>query len=301
MSIILDQSLAPVSKKLRRHFETVTADRNDPDRFQWDWFHLPGRYNHLRTPAEKFFPERLHIELADRLRAFGRTQLGCKDISPIWLSNYVDGCEQRLHADRPHGPWAFVLALTPSRPRYEGGETMFIAEKILNFWSNAGETGHAFEEPDILKRVPTRFGRLLVFDPRIPHGVTRVAGAQDPLHGRLVVHGWFTPPQPFVEGPVHSRQAEASLAAFDQALANQWPSTFIAAGTAAYRIEIKPDGRVSKIISLASSLRSSDPRQTKRDAAHLEKVVRTHFMSCRFNKAKGRRSLTLPLTIGHAQ
>lgn len=44
-------------------------------------------------------------------------------MTPMWLSYYVDGCEQALHCDNPHGPWAFVLSLTEWDEReFTGGE-----------------------------------------------------------------------------------------------------------------------------------------------------------------------------------
>ena len=44
--------------------------------------------------------------------AYGESKLGCRAISTIWMSYYVDGCGQELHCDNPHGPFAFVLSLT---------------------------------------------------------------------------------------------------------------------------------------------------------------------------------------------
>lgn len=57
------------------------------------------------------------------LRDWGRERLGCTELTPLWLSYYVDGCEQALHCDNPHGPWALVLSLTRwDQRRFEGGE-----------------------------------------------------------------------------------------------------------------------------------------------------------------------------------
>ena len=75
----------------------------------------------------------LHDGMRDRLAElfsqlcrdrFGEDRLGCSRVSEPWLSFYVDGCRQELHADVPQGPWAFVFSLTrwDERP-FEGGET----------------------------------------------------------------------------------------------------------------------------------------------------------------------------------
>ena len=66
----------------------------------------------LGTQAKSYFSEGAYSALEDALLTYGQQKLGCSSITPIWLSCYVDGCYQGLHADNPHGPWAFVLSLT---------------------------------------------------------------------------------------------------------------------------------------------------------------------------------------------
>lgn len=58
----------------------------------------------LRAPqVNAFFPEDLNAELEDRLLEYAQEKLGCRSLSPLWMSYYVDGCHQGLHADNPHG------------------------------------------------------------------------------------------------------------------------------------------------------------------------------------------------------
>jgi hypothetical protein len=65
-----------------------------------------------------------YAALTSALCQFGQEQLGCRAISPPWLSVYIDGCEQRFHTDAWHGPWAFVLSLTDwDTKEFTGGET----------------------------------------------------------------------------------------------------------------------------------------------------------------------------------
>lgn len=289
--------LKPLAQKLRREFDVVMNDPHSPDRFQWDWWHLPGRYTHLRTPAAGFFSPALATQLEDQLRAYGRKHLGCQDISPLWLSCYVEGCEQRLHADRPHGPWAFVLSLTPPRHKFDGGETMLMRPEILSLWSQGVPPGQAFEETEIVERVPSQLGRLLVFDPRVPHGVSRVSGTLDPREGRLVVHGWFAQPSPFVDGPLNPQAAEESLAAFDEVLASDFAAGFESTGTTAFRIHIAADGRVSKVARLASSFISAQPKTEAAESRALFQAVRRHFTGWKFPKTKKPSTLTLPLSF----
>lgn len=296
-SVLTSNALMPMAQKLRGEFEAIMSDAHSPDRFQWDWWHLPGRYTHLRTPAERFFSESAHLQLVAQLKKYGRHFLGCPEISPIWLSCYVEGCEQRLHADRPHGPWAFVLSLTPEKLKYQGGETMLVRPEILSLWNQGVPRGQAFEESEIVERVPSRAGRLLVFDPRVPHGVSRVSGTMDALEGRLVVHGWFAQPSPFIDGALSSNAAEASLAEFDCALANSFQFGFQSTGIVAFRIDVSPSGRAKKITRLASSLIASDPRVQIAESRKLASLVRRHFENWNFPKAKAASQLTLPLSF----
>lgn len=296
-SVILSSSLAPVAKALRREFASITSNANSPERFQWDWWHLPGRYTHLRTPAAHFFSERVHDQLVIQLKEFGRTQLGCPEISPLWLSCYVEGCEQRLHADRPHGPWAFVLSLSPPEPKFQGGETILVRPEILSLWNQGFPRGHAFEETEIVERVPSRSGQLIVFDPRIPHGVSRVSGTMDPLEGRLVVHGWFAQANPFVDGPLSPTAAENALKEFDQVLARGFESGVESTGTVAFRIHISRAGRTTKIERLASSLISPRPEVEYAESRKLISLVRRHFEGWKFPKMRAASTLTLPLSF----
>ena len=78
--------------------------------------------------------------LEDALLAYGETHLGCSAITPLWLSCYVHGCRQELHADVPHGPWAFVLSLTP------GGEVRGEGEGPLLPFSERRGAGHECRE-----------------------------------------------------------------------------------------------------------------------------------------------------------
>ena len=194
---------------LRREFDDRFSNplKTSADRFVWDYWHVPGQYSLMRTPADAFFPEKLYQELESRILDFGYQELGCRGISPIWLSYYVHGHRQEFHTDAPHGPLAFVLSLTDfENKRFSGGETMLLQEHMLNFWKNNGSK-NAIELPDILQLVSPNFNRMTVFDPRIPHGVRTVEGVSDPRDGRIVLHGWFTEPVAYFEGDIQEEIA----------------------------------------------------------------------------------------------
>lgn len=56
----------------------------------------------------------------------------------------------------------------------------------------------------------TKLGRCIAFDPRVPHGVNRVSGTQDPRKGRLAIHGWFQNPETIWFGPWTSNRRNRS-------------------------------------------------------------------------------------------
>ena len=47
------------------------------DRFVWDWWHVPGQYTALRTPAWEYFPKPIYEKIHRRIVAWGREALGC--------------------------------------------------------------------------------------------------------------------------------------------------------------------------------------------------------------------------------
>ena len=70
----------------------------------------------------------------------------------MWVSAYVDGCRQELHADVPHGPFAFVLSLTPPQRRFTGGETMLLRPHVLDYWRGF-DAGGVSEAAQLLELV----------------------------------------------------------------------------------------------------------------------------------------------------
>ena len=106
----------------------------------------------------------------------------------------ADGCQQELHCDNVHGPWAFVLSLTNWHQRaFTGGETMILSDRALDFWTHL-QADEVVERQQLMDVVDPHFNQLTVFDPRRPHGVRQVRGVQDPARSRVVLHGWFVEP-----------------------------------------------------------------------------------------------------------
>lgn len=282
---------------LRAAFDERLADprRARADRFVWDWWHVPDQYTHLRTPAWEFFPRRDYLAFHRALVGWGRRTLGCWDISPPWLSCYVEGCEQKLHADVPHGPFAFVFSLSApaGKPAFQGGETLILRPDVLDYWSHFTEERPERELSTLVERVAPRWNRLVVFDPRFPHGVTRVSGTLDPRAGRLVVHGWFTEPKPFLEGPLRPRAAEPAIqAAIDEVIAGVQDQGALH-GTLSVLLQVSAAGAVTSARALANTLVRLDA-PGRGEAAVVRRALAA-LRRARFPRARGATRITLPL------
>jgi len=257
----------PRADRLRAVFDQRFADplRATAERFVWDYWHLPGEYTHLRTPAYTYFPKTAYEHFHRYLVNWGRENLGCHDISPPWLSCYVEGCRQEPHRDVPHGPLAFVYSLTPWRGRrFRGGETFITRPRAL---------------------VEAKYNRLTIFNPALTHGVRPVRGTHDPREGRLVIHGWFVNPRPFWTGPLGVDEVRDAVEVQLPRLTP--PNLDLGAGLLSLRLSIGADGRVVKSRVLISTL-------TGGRAGHAARLIAA-VNACRFSKRRAVRTLTLPL------
>ncbi|KAL4859895.1 putative dolichyl-diphosphooligosaccharide--protein glycosyltransferase subunit 3B [Chlorella vulgaris] len=238
--------------ELRAHFEKRLGNplEASSERFCFDWWHVPDQYTLLRCPANVFFDAGLHERLVDALAEYGERVLGCRGISPLWLSVYVDGCKQEWHTDAPHGPFAFVLSLTHwEERRFSGGETMLLQLHVLDYWRSF-DSSKGTETPQLVTHVPPQYGQLLVFDGRIPHGVRQVEGTRgNPLDGRVVLHGWFTQPQPFIAGALTSEEATPALNDCLETLYEELGTLPPAVGTVTVKLDVA--GRTGKVTDLA--------------------------------------------------
>jgi hypothetical protein len=294
-SLIVVDRFAPEAKTLRAAFDAKFAEPRaaKADRFVWDWWHVPGQYTALRTPAWQYFPKKVYDAFHQRLVWWGRRNLGCHDVSPPWLSCYVEGCRQELHGDLPHGPWAFVYSLTPWEQRkFRGGETLLLREEVLDFWRDF-VSERSVEERDILREIPSLFNRLTVFDPRLPHGVRRVDGTHDPREGRLVIHGWFVQPRPFAEGPLPGAQLQARIDELSERIA---PLLAISiAGMLSLKFRVGADGRVSgeKVLSDTTRVPAEEEPLRRR----LLRGSLAALRALRFPRQRGPSTVTLPLVF----
>jgi hypothetical protein len=295
-SVIIVDRFAPEVPALRAELDARFAEPRSAraDRFVWDYWHVPGQYTALRTPAWTYFSRARYAQLHRRLVAWGRAQLGCHDISPPWLSVYVEGCRQELHGDLPHGPWAFVLSLTRWRGRaFRGGETLLVRDEVLDFWHDFASV-RSVEQGELIRAVEPRFGRLTVFDPRIPHGVRTVTGTHDPREGRAVIHGWFVQPRPFVRGPLPVRTLAARIDELTGPLAG-WLAGLPVAGLISLAFTVDRRGRVAGLRTLSDTTRV--PRADEPARRALLRQIRGAIAAWQLGRQRAPSHVTLPLVF----
>lgn len=284
----------PQAKDLRSEFQARFSDpkKTASDRFVWDYWHVPNQYTLIRTPAEAFFSRKALRPFFDHLGQWAWKNLGCSAISPPWLSYYVDGCEQKWHSDVPHGPWAFVYSLSPDRLDFQGGETEILHPNVLQYWKNFDQQQDR-ELSSFVDRIAPRFNRLVVFDPRLPHGVTPVRGVQDPRKARLVLHGWFTQPKPYLEGPLQAKEVEKVVNPVLDQLVDEMNEAGTWNGFLSVRIDISSSGKVKNVKTLANTL------WLQGDAPMFGKVVENQvsrlFRGVEFPKKNSDSTVTIPL------
>jgi hypothetical protein len=295
-ALVVVDRFAPEARALRKTFDERFAEPRSTraDRFVWDWWHVPGQYTALRTPAWTYFPRRIYESFHRRLVAWGRETLGCHDISPPWLSLYIEGCRQELHGDLPHGPFAFVYSLTNWTKRsFTGGETLMLRDEVLDFWQDFRSV-RAVEEQEVLRAIEPRFDRLTVFDPRIPHGVRTVTGTRDPREGRLVIHGWFVQPRPFIRGPLAVRTLGTRIAELGGQLGN-WLDELPIAGVLSLAFKVDRRGTVRDLRVLSDTTRV--PRADESARARLVRRIKQNVASWTFGTQRLPSAVTLPIVF----
>jgi hypothetical protein len=295
-SLLVVDRFAQEGRALRATFDERFAEPRSTraDRFLWDWWHVPGQYTALRTPAWTYFPRKIYEAFHRRLVMWGRETLGCHDISPPWLSLYIEGCRQELHGDLPHGPFAFVYSLTNWQRRvFSGGETLLLRDEVLDFWHDFRSV-RAVEEHELLRAVEPRFDRLTVFDPRIPHGVRAVSGTHDPRQGRLVIHGWFVQPRPFVRGPLRVRALGTRVEELGGQL-GAWLGDMPVAGVLALAFDVDRRGAAKNLRVLSDTTRV--PLAHERERARLVRKIRRSVAGWAFGAQRDRSHVTLPIVF----
>lgn len=285
------------SHELREYFEQQFRDprQTQSERFVWDYWHVKDQYCQLRTPAYHYFPEKIYYPFHERLVKWGRENLGCHDVSPPWLSYYVHGHFQNLHSDMPHGPWAYVYSLSPKQIKFDGGQTLMLKDSVLNFWSS-DRSGHAaYEMSEFFHEVTPLFGQLLIFDSRVPHAVKEVKNILDPLDARLVIHGWFVEPRPYVIGGLRTSQVAHVIDRWLPQLQEWLYQQATLQGCLTVKLWIAPSGAVSDLVLQTNTVRQLQLVRTQARSQTLIHFVRTSMQKLKFQKTTKKSEIVIPL------
>ncbi|MCB0408176.1 MAG: 2OG-Fe(II) oxygenase [Bdellovibrionales bacterium] len=302
--MVLDQSTPSIhivdefsqqTQELKKHFlnefsKPLQATQN---RFVWDYWHVPDQYTLVRTSAANYFPERSYSRWEEELILWGREHLGCSEISPTWLSYYVDGCEQHWHADNPHGPWAFVFSLTDwSSRKFQGGQTQILSNQVLDYW-NGFDSNLGFEMESLIHQIEPEFNRLTVFDPRIPHAVAPVQGVKDPREARIVIHGWFLEPSPELQGGLEGEEVSDVFSDVLGMALDQVEDFGKYNGYISYRLKIATSGVIESVQVVSNTLKAID--ENSLELKKVEQILFDVFPNLKFPTAKKESVFTLPL------
>jgi len=292
--IILKDRFSDCAKELRHQFEKKlsTENKTNSNRFVWDYWYVKNQYQFLRTPAYHFFQEKIYSQFHSQLVQWGRENLGCHDVSPPWLSYYIDGMEQRPHSDVPHGPWAWVFSLSPAKKEFSGGETFIFKPQLLDYWNHFADEKNR-EQEAYMDFVSPDFNRLIVFDPRFPHGVTQVRGTQDPLQARLVIHGWFVEPRPYVVGGLTTEQVQVAIESVIFQVADVIQAQGDFHGTISLRMDVDKAGDVKKIAILTDTVLSLEANLSSKK--FLNSWLLKNFRKVKFPKNRKSSQVTVPL------
>jgi hypothetical protein len=294
-NIVIVNKFFSKAPALRKIFENNFSDPKvtHRKRFVWDYWNVPNQYRLVRTPADYYFADsKDYTALIDRLVLWGRENLGCHSVSQPWLSYYVDGCRQNFHSDVPHGPWAFVYSLSPKKIKYSGGETLILKPEVTNFWNQFSDQAD-YEFNSFFDVVKSPFNRLTVFDPRYPHGVSEVRGVEDPLEARLVLHGWFVEPRPYVVGPISTTVVQKKIEPGFQKLSSILNEFEAVNGTICFRLDISKSGEIKKYTLLTDTLMS--PLASYQELSELRREIKLIFSSLLFKTEKQESKITIPL------
>lgn len=291
----LESSVGELRREFDRRLGSVRVEPVPKDRFTWDYWYDPPQFCYLRTIAEDFLPKPLFEGFRSALKTWAFERLGMTTVNGMWLSYYIDGCQQGVHSDPGNGTWAFVYSLTRWQGRgFEGGETFMVnTDRHPDAFQWEERMSHGKAEDFVT--VESLLGRLVVFDSRVPHGVMPVRGTRDPQDSRVVLHGWFGNDGPRVEGPVARAAVSDALGAASDGIERALDDLGDTDGMLVARFTIDADGSTRDVhypsdTMVRTSAGGSDPREvTRRISGVLGRL--------RFPKADASSRVTVPLQM----
>lgn len=257
----------------------------------WNYWYVPDMYTFLRTAPDKVIGRELLERFHAALTAWSWKTLGLGNVTYPYLSLYVDGCQQSIHNDSTNGRFGYVYSLTWDQRETKGGETIVYHEGDLYRTSLTNMTGG---RGGLYEMIESRFNRLAIFDDRMPHGVNRIEGSMNPVHGRLVLHGHISETGPGVRGALGPDQVGSLV----EEAANQALSRFEMRtdphGPLVVRLTIGTDGGVADARLVLDRLAFPDGRSTEGMAEAVVEAVR----QLSFPTAEAATDAVVPIMVG---
>lgn len=259
--------------------------------FLWDYWYVPGLYTYLRAQPERVLGAERVINFHETLKRWAVENLGLGHVTWPMLSLYVDGCGQGIHNDATNGRFGYVFSLTRDDRQSRGGETIV--------WKEGDPFRTRMDRADagqgLYDLIPPVFNRLVLFDDRMPHGVQRIEGNMDPMHGRLVLHGHISEGPIVIRGPLSPQDVQATLL---PALAGVFDAFGEAQdlhhGPLTLRLEVAADGAVRGCRVLVNRVARSDGGDPDPFVARIVQTAE----GLRFPAAEGTTMVTFPIMAG---
>jgi hypothetical protein len=121
-----------------------------------------------------------------------------------------------------------------------------------------------------------------------------VTGTHDPREGRLVIHGWFVQPRPFIRGPLAVRALASRIDELTDRLGS-WIGELPVAGLVSLAFDVDRRGRVRAPRVLSDTTRV--PRGDEAARRTLIGRIRGAIAGWRFPAQRGTSRVTLPIVF----
>jgi hypothetical protein len=257
----------------------------------WNYWFVPDMYTFLRTAPDKVVGRALLDRFHGALTSWAWNILGLGNVTYPYLSLYVDGCQQSIHNDATNGRFGYVYSLTWDQRETRGGETIVYHEGDLYrscLTTMTGGRGGLYE------MIEPRFNRLAIFDDRMPHGVNRIEGSMNPVHGRLVLHGHISETGPGVRGPLTPQQVGTLVEEAANEALSRFEMKCDPHGPLVVRVVVQPDGVVDQAWPVLDRLAFPDGMSTEGMAEAVVEAVR----AVRFPAADAATDAVVPIMVG---
>jgi hypothetical protein len=275
-----------------RHF-TDPQPPGSETRQVWEYRFDRQLHTVLRTTPEKIIRADRCQAFVNALQSWSFNNLAMARVSGPLLSLHVPGCAQEFQSGAREGRFGFVYSLTRDERRSAGGATLVMRETdpFRHFLTNpsAAASFHESFEP--------RFNRLLVFDDRLPHAVSRVEGPMDPAEGRFALYGHLSETGPLVHGALPLEAVARPVSFLLKTFAIDATARIaLYRGILGLRLLIAPDGTVSRCAVIVDRVIHPDPGDVEWDSLRDDLVER--MMALTFPAAPAETILTQPVVFG---